>query len=87
MEIFNWNINFEDFGKVKVRINVSPKTCDQMISKIPQSCLNWMREQPKKFGTLRVNGNRKRIYWAEEQTFLLFKLAVLYSNWLYIITH
>ena len=32
-----------------------------MISKIPQSCLNWMREQPKKFGTLRINGNRKRI--------------------------
>lgn len=43
---------------------MSPETYDQMISKIPQSGLNWMREQPKKFGTLRVNGdnNRKRIY-------------------------
>ena len=85
MEIFNWNINFADFGKVKVKVNVSPETYDQMISKIPQSSLNWMREQPKKFGTLRVNGNRKRIYWDEKQTFLLFKLDVLYTNWCWII--
>ena len=85
MEIFNWNINFEDFGKVKVKVNVSPETYNQMISKISQSNLNWMREQPKKFGTLRVNGNRKQIYWDEKQTFLLFKLAVLYANWCWII--
>ena len=87
MEIFNWNINFENFGKVKVKVNVSPETYDQMISKIPQSSLNWMREQPKKFGTLRYNGenSRKRIYWDEKQTFLLFKLDVLYTNWSWII--
>lgn len=54
-----------------------------MILKIPQSSLNWMGEQPKKFGTLKYNGenHRKRIYWDDKQTFLLFKLDVLYSNW------
>lgn len=43
---------------------MSPETYDRMISKTPQSSINWMREQPKKFGTLRYNGenNRKRIY-------------------------
>lgn len=30
---------------------MSPETYDQMISKIPQSSINWMKEQPKKFGT------------------------------------
>lgn len=89
MEIFNWEINFKDFGKVRVKINMSPETYDRMDLKIPYSSINWMREQPKKFGTLKVKGNnnRKRIYWDDKQTFLLFKLDVLYSNWLYVITH
>ena len=43
---------------------MSPETCDRMDLKIPYSSINWMREQPKKFGTLKVKGNnnRKRIY-------------------------
>lgn len=54
-----------------------------MISKISQSSLNWMGEQPKNFGTLKYNGEnyRKRIPFDDKQTFLLFKLDVLYSNW------
>ena len=89
MEIFNWNINFEDFGKVKVKVNMSPETYDQMISKIPQSSLNWMREQPKEFGTLKFDGedHGRLILWDTKQTFLLFKLDVLYNNWIYVITH
>ena len=89
MEIFNWEIHFKDFGKVKVKVNMSPETYDQMISKIPQSSINWMKEQPKKFGTNWTMGenHKKRITWVEKQLFLLFKLDVLYSNWLYIITH
>lgn len=89
MEIFNWEINLENFGKVNVKIKASPETYNKMISKILQSSINWMQEQPKKFGTLKFNGEngRKRIRWDETQTFLLFKLDVLYGNWLYIITH
>lgn len=53
-----------------------------MISKISQSSLDWMGEQPKYFGTLKYNGenHRKRIYFDDKQTFLLFKLDVLYNN-------
>ena len=88
MEIFNWNINFKDFGKVNVKIKVSPETCEKMISKISQSSLNWMGEQPKNFGTLKYNGEnyRKRIPFDDKQTFLLFKLDVLYSNWYWVIS-
>ena len=88
MEIFNWNINFKDFGKVNVKIKVSPETCGKMISKISQSSLDWMGEQPKYFGTLKYNGenHRKRIYFDDKQTFLLFKLDVLYNNWCWIIS-
>lgn len=89
MEIFNWEINFENFAKVKVKINASSEDYDRLVNKIPRTPLDWMREQPKYFGTLKYNGEnwRKRIRWDENQTFLLLRLDVLYSNWLYIITY
>ena len=89
MEIFNWEVNFENFGKVKVKINASSETYDRLVDKTPRSSLDWMREQPKYFGTLKYNGenHRKRVGWFESQTFLLLKLDVLYRNWIYVITH
>lgn len=89
MEIFNWTINFEDFGKVNVKISMLPEIYDHLCNKTPQSSLDWMKEQPKKFGTNWTMGenHKKYITWDEKQLFLLFKLDVLYSNWLYIITH
>ena len=89
MEIFNWNINFENFGKVNVKITASSEVYDRLVNKIPKTPLDWIRESPKYFGTLKHNGEnrRKLILWNDKQTFLLFKLDVLYNNWLYIITY
>lgn len=89
MEIFNWETNFKDFAKVKVKINASSEDYDRLVNKIPRNSLDWMREQPKCFGTLKYNGEnrRKRIRWDEAQTFLLLKLDILYHNWLYLIIH
>ena len=89
MEIFNWEVNFEDFAKVRVKINASSEVYDRLVNKIPKSSLDWMREQPKYFRTLKYNGEnrRKRIRWDEARTFLLLRLDILYRNWLYVITH
>lgn len=89
MEIFNWEINFENFGKVKVKINASSETYDILVNKIPKNSIDWMREQPKRFGTLKYNSEngRKLIRWDEAEIFLLLKLDILYGSWLYVITH
>ena len=89
MEVFNWTINLENFGKVRVKINASSEVNDRLINKVPKSSLDWMREQPKYFGTLKYNdeNRRKHIRWDEAGTFLLLRLDVLYRSWLYVITH